>query len=64
MTQDELKLAVAEAALAYIRPKLETDSVLGIGTGSTANMFIDCLAGIKGLIDATVASSEASAERL
>jgi len=64
MTQDELKLAVAEAALAYIRPKLEDDSVLGIGTGSTANLFIDALAGIKGLINATVASSEASAQRL
>src|SRR5210317_2329932 len=64
MTQDELKQAVAEAALAYIRPKLEDDSVLGIGTGSTANLFIDNLASIKGLINATVASSESSAERL
>ncbi|MCR9105268.1 MAG: ribose-5-phosphate isomerase RpiA [Gammaproteobacteria bacterium] len=64
MTQDELKQAVADAALAYIRPKLENNTVLGIGTGSTANLFIDALAGIKGLINATVASSEASAERL
>ena len=64
MTQDELKQAVAEAALAYIRPRLYEDTVLGIGTGSTANKFIDCLAGIKGLINATVASSEASADRL
>ncbi len=64
MTQDELKQAVAEAALAYIRPQLEADTVLGIGTGSTANRFIDCLAKVKGLIGATVASSEASAERL
>ena len=64
MSQDELKQAVAEAALAYIRPHLDADSVLGIGTGSTANLFIDCLAGVKGLIGATVASSEASAERL
>ncbi|MDB4543070.1 ribose-5-phosphate isomerase RpiA [bacterium] len=64
MTQDELKQAVAEAALAYIRPKLEDDSVVGIGTGSTANLFIDALASIKGLINATVASSEASAQRL
>lgn len=64
MTQDELKQAVADAALAYIRPKLENDTILGIGTGSTANMFIDSLAGIKGLINATVASSEASAQRL
>ena len=64
MTQDELKQAVADAALAYIQPKLENDTVLGIGTGSTANLFIDSLAGIKGLINATVASSEASAQRL
>ncbi len=64
MTQDELKQAVAIAALDYIRPKLENDSVIGIGTGSTANCFIDCLASIKGQINATVASSEASAERL
>lgn len=64
MTQDEMKQAVAEAALAYIKPKLERDSVIGIGTGSTANLFIDSLASIKGQINATVASSEASAERL
>ncbi len=64
MTQDELKQAVADAALAYIRPRLENDTVLGIGTGSTANLFIDALAQIKGQINATVASSEASAQRL
>lgn len=64
MTQDELKQAVAGAALSYIRPKLENDTVLGIGTGSTANLFIDSLAAIKGHISATVASSEASAQRL
>lgn len=64
MTQDELKQAVARAALDYIKPKLEADSVVGIGTGSTANYFIDYLADIKGQINATVASSEASAERL
>ena len=64
MTQDELKQAVAKAALAYIKPKLENDTVLGIGTGSTANLFIDALGAISGQINATVASSEASAERL
>ena len=64
MTQDELKQAVADAALAYIKPKLEEDTVLGIGTGSTANLFIDALGAISGQINATVASSEASAERL
>lgn len=64
MTQDELKRAVAEAALAHIRPRLEDDSVLGIGTGSTANYFIDALADLRGQINTTVASSEASAQRL
>jgi ribose 5-phosphate isomerase A len=64
MSQDQLKKAVADAALEYIRPKLENDTVLGIGTGSTANLFIDNLAAIKGLINATVASSETSARRL
>ena len=64
MTQDELKQAVADAALEYIRPRLEEETVLGIGTGSTANRFIDNLGAISGLINATVASSEASAERL
>lgn len=64
MTQDELKQAVAAAALDYIRPHLEDDTVLGIGTGSTANLFIDSLATLSGRINATVASSDASAERL
>lgn len=64
MNQDELKQAVADAALDYIRPKLYDDTVVGIGTGSTANMFIDMLATVKGHVNATVASSEASAERL
>jgi ribose 5-phosphate isomerase A len=60
MTQDEMKKMVAEAALEYV----EAGTVIGIGTGSTANHFIDFLAGIKGRIDGTVASSRASAERL
>jgi len=64
MNQDELKQAVADAALAYVEPKLEKETVLGIGTGSTANLFIDALGAIKGRVNATVASSEASAERL
>jgi ribose 5-phosphate isomerase A len=64
MTQDELKQAVADAAVAYIQPKLENDTVVGIGTGTTANFFIDTLARIKGQVNAAVASSEASAERL
>ncbi|MBU1296906.1 MAG: ribose-5-phosphate isomerase RpiA [Gammaproteobacteria bacterium] len=64
MTQDELKQAVAEAAVAYILPMLEANTIVGVGTGSTANLFIDELAKHKGLFDGTVASSEASAERL
>jgi ribose 5-phosphate isomerase A len=60
MTQDEMKKAAAKAALDYV----EDDTIIGIGTGSTANHFIDLLAGIKGRIEGTVASSVASAERL
>lgn len=41
MTQDELKAAVADKAISEIEPWLEKDTVLGIGTGSTANLFID-----------------------
>ncbi|MGJ8648076.1 MAG: ribose-5-phosphate isomerase RpiA [Marinomonas colpomeniae] len=64
MTQDELKQAVAEAAVSYILPMLESDTIVGVGTGSTANLFIDELAKHKNKFDGTVASSEASAERL
>ena len=64
MTQDEMKLAVAQAAVEYIRPRLSADSIVGVGTGSTANFFIDELAKIKHLFEAAVASSEATAERL
>lgn len=64
MNQDQLKQAVARAALDYIKPKINGDSVIGIGTGSTANYFIDYLAEIKTDINLTVASSEASASRL
>lgn len=60
MTQDEMKQAVAKAAIEYV----PTGTVIGVGTGSTANFFIDELAKIKGKIDGTVASSVASAERL
>ncbi|HCW89159.1 MAG TPA: ribose 5-phosphate isomerase A [Marinobacter sp.] len=64
MTQDELKQAVARAALDHIRPHLDQDSVIGVGTGSTANFFIDMLAGIRNDFDGAVASSEATAQRL
>ena len=60
MNQDELKKASAEAALEYV----ESGMIVGVGTGSTANYFIDGLARIKGKLEGTVASSEASAERL
>lgn len=64
MDQNQLKQAVADAALAWVEPRLETDSILGIGTGSTANLFIDALAELSHRFDGAVASSEASAERL
>ncbi len=60
MTQDEMKQAVARAALEHVVP----GTIIGIGTGSTANFFIDALAEMKDQIKGTVASSEASAERL
>jgi len=60
MNQDEMKKAVTEAALEFV----ESGSVIGVGTGSTANHFIDALARIKGRIDGAVASSEATAGRL
>ena len=60
MTQDELKQAVARAAIPYV---VDGD-IIGVGTGSTANFFIDELATIKDRIKGTVASSEATAARL
>jgi ribose 5-phosphate isomerase A len=60
MTPDEKKQAVALAALEYV----ESGWVIGVGTGSTANHFIDGLARIKGKLDGAVASSNATAERL
>ena len=60
MNQDNKKQRAAEAALKYI----EDDAVLGVGTGSTVNFFIDLLAGMKHRVQAAVASSEATAERL
>jgi ribose 5-phosphate isomerase A len=60
MTQDELKQLVAKAAIEYVVP----ETIIGVGTGSTANFFIDELAKIKHTIEGTVASSEASAARL
>ena len=59
-TQDELKALVGQAALQYIVP----GDIVGVGTGSTVNKFIEALAGIKGDIRAAVSSSVASTERL
>ncbi|PRB84261.1 ribose-5-phosphate isomerase RpiA [Pseudomonas sp. MYb185] len=64
MTQDELKRAVGQAAVEILLPHLEDQSVIGVGTGSTANCFIDALARHKGMFDGAVASSEATAQRL
>jgi ribose 5-phosphate isomerase A len=60
MTQDEAKKAAAEAALKYVVP----GEVLGVGTGSTVNYFIDALAKIRDDIPGAVSSSNASTERL
>ena len=63
MTQDELKRAVAAAAIRYVTESA-AGSIVGVGSGSTANFFIDELAKIKHTIKGTVASSVKSAERL
>jgi ribose 5-phosphate isomerase A len=63
-SQDELKQKAAKAAISYIGPKLDRKSIVGVGTGSTANCFIDELAKIQHTFDATVASSEATQQRL
>ena len=60
MTQDEMKKAVGWAALKYVQP----NTIIGVGTGSTVNCFIDALASIKDQIKAAVSSSEASTIRL
>jgi ribose 5-phosphate isomerase A len=64
MTQDELKQMVAIAARDYVAETAPAGSIIGVGTGSTANLFIDALATIKERIGATVASSEATKKRL
>lgn len=64
MTQEQLKQAVAQAAVDFILPQLDNKSVIGVGTGSTANCFIEALARHKTEFDGAVASSEATATRL
>jgi len=60
VSQNQLKEAVAKAALKHV----VEDRVVGVGSGSTVNLFIDALAAIKGRIEGAVAASEASAQRL
>ena len=60
MTQDDLKRLVAQAALKHV----VEDKVVGVGSGSTVNLFIDALASMKGRIEGAVAASDASAARL
>lgn len=60
LSQDELKSLVGRAALQYIQP----GEIVGVGTGSTVNKFIDALASMKDMIRGAVSSSEASSERL
>jgi ribose 5-phosphate isomerase A len=60
MTQDELKAAVADAAIRYVID----GAVIGVGSGTTANFFIDALGKIKDRVVGAVASSDASARRL
>ena len=59
MNQDEMKRQAAEAAIAYVE-----EGIIGVGTGSTANHFIDALAKVRGRIEGAVSSSEASTQRM
>lgn len=64
LSQQDLKQQAADAALAHIAPLLTAQEVIGVGTGSTADLFIDGLAKYRGLFRGAVASSERSAKRL
>ena len=64
MDHNQLKQAVAQSAVDYVMEKIDNDSIVGIGTGSTANYFIDLIAEHKHRFAGTVASSEGSAKRL
>ena len=64
MNQDELKARVGQHAADYIDRSLTNEAIVGVGTGSTANFFIDALAKSKHKFDGAVASSEATADRL
>jgi ribose 5-phosphate isomerase A len=60
MTQDDLKRAAAEAAISFI----DDEMIIGVGSGSTVNFFIDALVKVKNKLEGAVASSKATAERL
>jgi len=62
--QNQLKKSVAQAAADYVAQNLQSGAILGVGTGSTANLFIDALAPIKEKIRGAVASSESTARKL
>ncbi len=64
LSQQDLKQQAADAALQYIAPMLTPDAVIGVGTGSTADLFISGLAQFRGKFRGAVASSERSAKRL
>ena len=64
MTQEELKLQVAKEAFNYVESLIERDTIIGVGTGSTANFFIEELGKISGKIEGAIASSEETARRL
>jgi ribose 5-phosphate isomerase A len=64
MTQDELKQAVAQAAADYVAANTPEGAIIGVGTGSTANFFIDALAPFRTRYKGAVASSEATRKRL
>jgi ribose 5-phosphate isomerase A len=57
MTQDELKALVAQAAADYVKQEVPEGAVLGVGTGSTANLFIDAVAAFKERFSGAVSSS-------
>jgi len=64
MNQADQKRSAAQAAVDYIAPRLGPKSIVGVGTGSTTNFFIDALADIRHTFDACVSSSDASTRRL
>ena len=64
MAMDELKLKVAQEAFNYVENSIERDTIIGVGTGSTANFFIEELGKIASRLEGAVASSEETARRL